>query len=270
MKYVSSYSNDRNRKIEIKYYNRHAEMKIRLISSILSILIICSGLNAQQTVDIDNDDIQAYKGKTGKWIQIDSKQTLNSVSKKYNSNIDEIYLLNNINNKFFIKNFYFIPYSEDYLKDLEIKNITRLRIISSEDEFIWPVIDAIETSSVLGFRNGRFHPGLDLPALPGKPVVAAMEGLVVFSGYADGYGRIVVLEHKNNYSTKYGHNYVCFVKKGDFVKKGQIIALVGSTGISTGNHLHFEIRCMDIPMDPLDFLPQKNDLHIIHTLKNWK
>jgi hypothetical protein len=241
-----------------------------IIFSILSILIFYTSLNAQQTVDIDNDDIQIYKGKTGKWIQIDSKNTLISISKKYNSNIDEICALNNINSKQIIKNYFFIPYSEEYIKELEIKNIARLRIISNEDEFIWPVADAIETSSVLGFRNGRFHPGLDLPSLPGKPVVAAMEGLVTYSGYADGYGRVVVLEHKNNYSTKYGHNYVCFVKKGDFVKKGQIIALVGSSGISTGNHLHFEIRCMEIPMDPLDFLPQNKNLHITHTLKNWR
>ncbi len=243
-------------------------MKINNI--ILFILLFCAGLYAQQTVNIDNDDIQEYKGKLGKWFQIDSKNSIMSISNKFGSYIDDIYKINDMKNKRLLKNYYFIPYSEEYIKELENKNITRNVIICSEDEFIWPVSEAIETSSVLGFRNGRFHPGLDLPVMPGKPIVASMEGMVLYTGYADGYGRIIIIGHKNNYTTKYAHNYINFVKKGDFVKKGQIIGLIGSTGNSTGHHLHFEIRCMDIPLDPLDFLPQKNDLHIIHTLKNWK
>jgi hypothetical protein len=243
-------------------------MKLHYI--ILSVLILCTKSFAQQAVDVDNDDIQSFKGKTGKWIQIDSKNSLLSIAKKYNSSIDDILLINSISSKNIIKNYYFVPYSEGFIKELETKNIFRIRIISNEDEFIWPISNPLETSSVLGFRYGRFHTGLDLPAVPGKPIIASMEGLVIYTGYADGYGKVIILEHKNNYSTKYAHNSVNFVKKGDFVKKGQIIGLVGSTGISTGNHLHFEIRCIEIPMDPLDFLPQNKDLRIIHALKNWK
>jgi hypothetical protein len=237
--------------------------------TIFFVLIFCINLKAQQITYLDNENIQEYKGKLGKWFLIDSKNSIKSISKKYSINIDEIYTINNIGNQF-IKNYYFIPYSQEYLKELEIKNIQRNTIISGEEEFIWPLEDVFKTSSVLGFRYGKFHPGLDLPVFAEKPVIAAMEGLVILSGYADGYGRTIIIEHKNNFTTRYAHNYTNFVKKGDFVKKGQIIGLSGSTGNSTGNHLHFEIRCKDIPMDPLDFLPQKNDLQIIHTLKNWK
>ncbi|MBN2401556.1 MAG: M23 family metallopeptidase [Spirochaetes bacterium] len=242
---------------------------MKKIYTILIILLFYLSARAEQIIYFDNEEIQGYKGKLGKWIQIESANSINSLSKKYLTSVDDIYSINNINRNF-IKNYYFIPFSEDYLKELEEKNIRRTKIISREEEFSWPIENVFRTTSVLGFRNGKFHPGLDLPISAQKPILAAMEGLIIFSGYADGYGRIVTIEHRNNFTTRYAHNYANLVKKGDFVKKGQIIALSGSTGNSTGNHLHFELRCKDIPMDPLDFLPQKNDLQIIHTLKNWK
>ena len=237
--------------------------------TIFFILLFCINLKAQQIIYLDNEEIQEYKGKLGKWVLIENKNSIRSLSKKYNVNIQDIYSINTIE-KTIVKNYYFIPYPEEYIKELETKNFQRNVITCNEEEFIWPVENAYKISSVLGFRFRKFHPGLDIPVVAGKPVLASMEGLVVFSGYSDGYGRTIILEHRNNFSTRYAHNYSNLVKKGDFVKKGQIIALSGSTGNSTGNHVHLEIRCKDIPMDPLDFLPQKDDLHIIHTLKNWK
>ena len=236
---------------------------------IFFILLFCINLKAQQTIYLDNEDIQEYKGKLGKWFQVENKNTIKSLSKKYQINIKGIYSINSID-KTIVKNYYFIPYPDEYLKELEEKNRQRDVITSNENEFIWPVENAFKISSVLGFRFGKFHPGMDIPVVSGKPVLASMEGLVVFSDYSEGYGRVIILEHRNNFSTRYAHNYANLVKKGDFVKKGQIIALSGSTGNSTGNHVHLEIRCQDIPMDPLDFLPQKDDLQIVHTLKNWK
>ncbi len=237
--------------------------------TVLFVLILCISLKAQQSIYLDNENIQEYKGKLGKWFLADSRNSIKSLSKKFFVNINEIYSINSTGNNF-VKNYYFIPYSEEYLRELGNRNIIRNSVISWEDEFIWPLEHVYKTSSVLGFRFGKFHPGLDLPVLAEKPILAAMEGLVLLSGYADGYGRTIIIEHKNNFTSRYAHNYANFVKKGDFVKKGQIIGLSGSTGHSTGNHLHFEVRCKNIPMDPLDFLPQKNDLQIIHTLKNWK
>ena len=81
---------------------------------------------------------------------------------------------------------------------------------------------------------------------------------------------MVDIQHRNGLITRYGHQTAVLVKKGEFVKKGQIIGLVGSTGRSTGNHVHFEILCNTIPLDPLDFLPDSSKIQIVHQLKNWK
>ncbi len=245
---------------------------MKKIYTLIFILILCAQGRAQQKVYLDNENIQQYNGRLGKWILIDSRKAILNLTSKISTDINDIFSLNsiNINDKKFFKKYYFIPYSTEYLNELEKKNIKREFRIYSEKDFIWPITNAVKTSSVLGFRNGKFHPGLDLPVQRGTPIIASKEGLVIFTGYAPGYGRIIVIEHENNFKTKYAHNSVNFVKKGDFVKKGQIIALAGSTGNSTGNHLHFELRCMNIPLDPLDFLPQNDNLRIIHTLKNWK
>ena len=234
------------------------------------ILICCSGLMASDIVFIDNPEVQEYKGITGKWILLESKESLSAYAKKIGTLLEDIYKINNVSNGKISYDYYFLPYSQDYLNILKEKGKDRISVESSLNEYIWPVNDFEKITSVIGYRNRRFHPGLDVPAMNGQPVIASMEGVVAFSGYAAGYGKSVVLQHRDDFSTRYAHNSVNFVKKGEFVKKGQIIGLVGSTGNSTGNHLHFEIRCRGIPLDPLDFLPALEKIQIVHTLKNWK
>ncbi|MCU0822072.1 MAG: M23 family metallopeptidase [Spirochaetes bacterium] len=243
-------------------------MKKLLIIAV--ILIFSPGLIATDIVFLDNSDVQEYRGNIGKWILINSKETLTALTKKFAVSTDDIIKINNVTNGKISYDYYFIPYSQEYLNSLQEKGKGRIAIQTSIDQYIWPVTDFEKITSVLGFRNRRFHPGLDIPAMNGQPIIASMEGVVTFSGYAAGYGRAVVLQHRDDFSTKYAHNSVNFVKKGEFVRKGQIIGLVGSTGNSTGNHLHFEIRCRDIPLDPLDFFPKLENIQIVHTLKNWK
>ncbi len=237
---------------------------------VIIMLFLYSMASAGEQVTIDTADIQEYRGKIGKWFLIDTREALSGFVKKFSITLKDVYAINKIRNKRISYDYYFIPYSEKYLLNLKRKGKDRIITSSSINEYIWPINDVIKITSVLGFRNKKFHPGLDIPAARGEPVLASMEGVVAFSGYAEGYGRCIVLNHRNNFRTRYSHNSVNLVKKGDFIKKGQIVALVGSTGNSTGNHLHFEIRCKRIPLDPLDFLPQKSDLQTIHTLKNWK
>jgi len=121
--------------------------------------------------------------------------------------------------------------------------------------FSWPLFAPI--SSKYGPRRGRFHDGIDIDGDFGDPVRAAAAGQVVYSGTLGGYGKLVVIKHSNGYFTAYAHNRKNLVKKGKKVKKGQLIARVGSTGRSTGSHLHFEVRNKKGTYDPLAFLPDR-------------
>ncbi|HWP19547.1 MAG TPA: M23 family metallopeptidase [Burkholderiaceae bacterium] len=116
------------------------------------------------------------------------------------------------------------------------------------------------TSSGFGFRidpfSGRsaLHTGLDFPASVGTPIQAAAGGVVVAAHYHPEYGHMVDIDHGNNLVTRYAHASKLHVRPGDLVKRGQVIAEVGSTGRSTGPHLHFEVLVSGVPQDPAKFL----------------
>lgn len=125
---------------------------------------------------------------------------------------------------------------------------------------IWPVTGYWITSyygwryhPVLGYD--RFHSGIDYAADYNVPIKAAESGKVIFAGENGGYGNCVIIDHGGGISTLYGHCNKLLVKAGDIVVKGQQIALVGSTGLSTGPHLHFEVRVNGETTDPLKWLP---------------
>ncbi len=98
-----------------------------------------------------------------------------------------------------------------------------------------------------------FHPGVDISAPKGTKVVATADGLVVFAGRRPGYGNLVGIEHKFGISTRYGHLDRFTVQAGQRVKRGDVIGYVGSTGRTTGSHLHYEVRFHNQPLNPLRF-----------------
>ncbi|MBN3871288.1 murein hydrolase activator EnvC [Nostoc sp. JL33] len=105
---------------------------------------------------------------------------------------------------------------------------------------------------ILGYR--RFHAGLDFAASYGSTIRAADSGTVIFAGWYGGYGRAVIIDHGNGMTTLYGHTSELYVTEGQAVERGQAIAAVGSTGFSTGPHLHFEVRRDGTPVDPANYL----------------
>jgi murein DD-endopeptidase MepM/ murein hydrolase activator NlpD len=119
--------------------------------------------------------------------------------------------------------------------------------------FSWPVVAAV--SSPFGPRWGRMHSGVDLAANMGDSIKAARDGEVLIVGEVPGYGNTVVLRHQDGTRTLYAHASKLLVKGGQKVRRGDVIALVGSTGHSTGPHLHFEIIVNNRPRDPLQLLP---------------
>ena len=100
----------------------------------------------------------------------------------------------------------------------------------------------------------KMHYGIDIASPMGTPVQAPADGKVVFAESKGGYGRMVVIDHGYGVQTLYGHASKIFVDNGQKIKRGDEIALVGSTGASTGPHLHYEIHVDGIPADPLNFI----------------
>ena len=121
-------------------------------------------------------------------------------------------------------------------------------------------VAAAYSSSSYGWRidplNGHraFHEGLDFPASVGMPVYAAADGIVTTAVQTPDYGNLLKIDHGSGLETRYAHNSKLLVKSGDRVMKGQKIALIGSTGRSTGPHLHYEIRLNGNPLDPREYL----------------
>lgn len=117
--------------------------------------------------------------------------------------------------------------------------------------FIWPTSGKI--TSLFGKRGREYHTGVDIGAPKGTPVKAADSGIVTFAGSSGNYGKLVKIDHGNGYSTYYAHNSKILVSKNEKVEKGQTISLVGSTGRSSGSHLHFEIRKNGSAINPMSF-----------------
>ena len=132
------------------------------------------------------------------------------------------------------------------------RSLPRPETKKSAGRLTWPLRGRI--TSMYGWRRGRHHDGIDIAARMGKPIVAAANGTVIFSGWRSGYGRMVVIQHNRWLKTVYGHTSRNYVRKGETVKQGQVIALVGSTGRSTGPHLHFEVRNAIGALDPMRYL----------------
>lgn len=127
----------------------------------------------------------------------------------------------------------------------------------SSGSFIWPLPHTHNLTSYFEWRWGRMHNGIDIAGGDdyGQPIIAADSGTVTWSGNdGGGYGNYVVIDHGNGYTTIYGHASELNCSTGDYVSQGQTIAFVGSTGNSTGPHLHFEIRVNDEPVDPLGYV----------------
>lgn len=124
---------------------------------------------------------------------------------------------------------------------------------TSAQGFIWPLNGPV--TSEYGPRWGRMHEGIDIDGYTGQPIVASKGGTVVIAEYYGGYGYAVAIDHGGGVATFYAHNSELAVSPGQQVDRGDLIAYVGNTGNSYGDHLHFEVRVNGSPQDPMYYLP---------------
>ena len=129
----------------------------------------------------------------------------------------------------------------------------------SESSFLWPLPGRYNLSSLYGSRKhpvtgkANNHTGIDVPAPSGTPIQACKSGVVTTSTYNNSYGNYVVVSHSDGTSTLYAHMSRRNASKGQTVSQGQVIGYVGTTGSSTGNHLHLEIRVNGSRRDPINY-----------------
>lgn len=134
----------------------------------------------------------------------------------------------------------------------EVQNDEFVEVDEDENSFAQPVCGVLTSS--FGSRRGRRHTGIDIGADSGTEILAAAGGTVTFSGQMSGYGNYIIIDHGNGVETAYGHCSKLLAEKGENVRRGDKIALVGSTGNSTGPHLHFEIKINGEFVDPLNYV----------------
>jgi murein DD-endopeptidase MepM/ murein hydrolase activator NlpD len=136
--------------------------------------------------------------------------------------------------------------------------VDQQRSLAARTPNTWPVRGWISSSfgSRLSPFSGSetFHAGIDIAKDAGAPIKATADGKVVYAGWGGGYGKLVVVDHANGISTLYGHNSELKVSVGQRVRRGEVLALMGSTGESTGPHCHYEVHLRGVPVNPMNYL----------------
>ncbi len=203
----------------------------------------------------------------GVFVKVGKNDTLGKLADKYGSSSDAVKVANAMkSDKLILGEEIFLPGGK-LIADSEVRIASKgrggvrrasVKITGGSRSFRWPTMGRI--SSRFGWRKSPFgkrrvfHSGLDIAAPRGTAIKAPANGTVVHSGWMGGYGRTIVLSHSKGLTTLYGHCSKLLVRKGAKISRGQTIALVGSTGRSTGNHLHFEVRVGGKPRNPLQYL----------------
>lgn len=198
------------------------------------------------------------RGGAGVWYTVKAGDTLALIAQQHRTPVQAIAEWNNLQNPDLVPpgKKLFIPFDKQG-KRLRRGSWGRGREIRlHHGKFAWPVDGPL--NSGFGMRHGRRHDGLDIGAKKGTPIRAAAAGVVAFEGKLAGYGNLVIVRHPDRYYTAYAHNARHHVRKGERVRQGEVIAKVGTTGRTTGPHLHFEVRHGQQARNPLFFLEPKN------------
>jgi len=237
--------------------------KIKLATKNLEMSL--TNLKTLKTAPADEDIIEySVKAKMTESViyhTVRRGECLWSISKKYNISMNRIAEINRISNPNILrvgrrlKIYPDSSYNSKQVLDSKIVNRTQINYLRKRHiKFKWPLRGRL--TSGFGVRRSpynnkmEFHTGVDIAAPVGRKFASAEDGKVIFVGRKGGYGLVIIIEHSNGYTTLYAHCLIGLVRKGQYVRKGQIIGKIGESGITTGPHLHFEIRKNNFAIDP--------------------
>lgn len=192
--------------------------------------------------------------RSGKYVLLKQSVSASELAKMFSANKSDI-VRANPSAKFKRGERIFVPTKVGLWTQMERHDIGIFAMPSYSGEFMWPVPATKRISSRYGMRHGKHHDGIDIPAPRGTHIVSTADGAVIYAGQRiSGYGKMVIIKHTDELYSVYAHASTILVKKGERVRRGQVIAKVGNTGRSSGPHLHFEIRRNDVPINPMKFL----------------
>lgn len=214
--------------------------------------ILSAGEQNTREVRVDNEHIQTFRDRLGRWI-VPGRESLTRIASRFGTTVNEIREINT-GASGNTGNYIFVPMGKDVYKSLIAEGHGRRIYKINDGRLLWPVEEPGYTSR-FGRRWDQMHTGLDFSCGVMSVVVAAQDGVVDKVGWMGSYGKMVVLQHESGLESRYAHNTFLLVEPGEKVKQGQIIALSGNTGRSTGPHVHFEVRYLGVALDPEDFLP---------------
>lgn len=195
--------------------------------------------------------------------KIEAEETVEKIKEEYSNALDKIEISVN---EIYTQDFNDIESGMEVAESIEMAEANLSEIVKEQEIIKNASLDGVyfAVKPVSGIITSRFgqvedirdhaHSGLDISAPCGTTIVAAAKGKVTFSGVMGGYGNLIIITHENNIQTYYGHCSKLYAKVGDEVEAGDKIAAVGSTGYSTGNHLHFEIRKNGSTLNPQKYL----------------
>lgn len=251
--YINSYAQELESNLDLLIFNKEAENELKLKLEALN-----GELNnkIEKITALENGDEESEVVKLS-FVQTDTRKNYDlNLSHKLGEDIDSLQAeIKDVDRKI----------QEHIIEEVRLEKILeeekRAYLEENNLDYIegcWPVPSYTQISSPFGERihpitnKPNFHKGIDIPAPQYTDIIASDDGIVVFSGAQNGYGNVVKIKHFDGKVTVYAHNTSNIVNEGDVVRQGQAIAQIGSTGDSTGNHVHFEILVNEVNINPVN------------------
>lgn len=231
------------------------------IKTVFLLMVFSASLNAWSQID---DEENQENGNEGDYIVEDSAWLSTADTALYYFEDGEFQIPGMLPDYDFYA-FWDTLHVDAYRFDLrKLQDIIPITLLEMDCDFAMPIYG--RTNSPFGWRHGRPHTGIDLQLKTGDSVFATFDGVVRMSKYYNGYGNCVVVRHYNGLETLYAHLSKLDVRSGALINAGQLLGLGGSTGHSTGPHLHFEIRFLGKPLNPASVIDFTNEMVRVDTL----